>query len=172
MLKFFLFLIIPLILFPTPSFARVTPNDIYQQRQEDYQNNLNKISDPNKKKLVEDANQQLKDVNHKICDRFDSDVAKMAAILEEEKRRQNITRTTVAYGQGNTPLDSAAYWLNYAAEAVAYQKSQDYTPNLSGNLKNGLINSENNLNNDLGMLRNKILKAKTEVGIAINHYEK
>lgn len=97
----------------------------------------------------------------------------MAAILEEEKSRQHITSTTVAYGQGSTPLEEAEYYLNYAEEAVAYQKIQDYTPQIqSGNLSSGVQSSLNRLTSDLGVLQNKVLKAKLEINTALNYYEK
>lgn len=171
-LKFILGLMLTsFFLSPSQIFGRVTPNDIYQQKQEQYQTALAKITDPAKKKAVEQANQMLKDVNQLVCQRFDTDINKMGAILDELKRRQGINKTVVAYGQGDTPLDQAEYYLNYAAEAVAYQKSQDYTPNISGgNLKGGVTYSMSQLSGNLNVLQGKLLKAKAEVGIALNYY--
>lgn len=173
-LKIILFMLgVFMMLLPLTVFARVTPNDIYQQRQESYQSALAKISDPHKKQLVVKAGSDLKEANRIACARFDVDINKMAAILDEEKRRQDITKTVVAYGQGNTPLDSAAYELNYAEEAVAYQKAQDYTPNISnGNLAAAVQVSDNELKADLNMLRGKMLTAKLELNRALNYYEK
>lgn len=158
---------------PSITFARVTPNDIYQQTRSNFETNLSKIQDSVKRQSVVVADQALKDINQSVCTRFKVDIDKMAAIMEEEKSRQNITKTVVAYGQGNTPLDSAAYYLNYAAEALAYQKSQDYTPNISGgNLAGGINNSSRNLRNNLEVLQSKILRAKAEIRKALDYYEK
>lgn len=157
----------------TPIFARITPEDIYQQTRANFESNLSKIQDPQRKQLVITADQQLVSVNQSVCSRFQIDLDKMAAILEELKSRQNVTKTTVAYGQGSTQLDTAAYSLNYAAEALAYQKIQDYTPSINGtNLAGAINNSSANLKSNLGVLQNKILKAKQEVKKAIDTYEK
>lgn len=152
--------------------ARVTPNDIYQQTRADFTANLSKISDPVKRQLVVQADETLKDINQRVCNRWENDLNKMAAILDEEKSRQKVTKTIVAYGQGNTPLDDAAYYLNYAAEALAYQKSQDYTPYISNsNLAAAINNSSANLRSSLAVLQSKILRAKAEVKKAIDYYE-
>lgn len=169
----FLSLITCYSLFAIPAFARITPDDIYKQTRTDFENNLARISNQAKKQLIIQADWELKNTNQAVCDRFEMDLDKMAAVLDEEKSRQGITNTVVAYGQGSTPLDSAAYSLNYAAEALAYQRSQDYTPNISGtNLAGVINNSSANLKSNLQILRTKILNAKTEVKKAINAYEK
>lgn len=138
-----------------------------------YNSALSKIQDPTKKKLVIEATGELNGVNQTVCQRFDADIARMGAILEEEKKRQGITKAIVAYGQGNTPIDSAEYYVNYAEEAIAYQKIQDYTPNITGgNLKGGITSSMANLNSDLGVLQNKVLNAKAQVKKALDYYNK
>ena len=163
-----------LLLFITPSIqARVTPNDLYQENRTQFETNLSKISDPQKKQQVIKADQLIQTINQDICANFDQEINKMSAILEEEKRRQNINSTRVAYGSGNTPMDNAEYYLNYAEEAVAYQKIQDYTPQISGgHLSGGIQSSLNNLLSDLSVLQGKILKAKSEINNALNYYEK
>jgi hypothetical protein len=175
MSKFFIFffsLITYCLLLITPAIARTTPDDIYKQTRANFENNLSKIQDPQKKQLVIQADWELKNINQNVCDRFEKDLDKLAAILDEEKSRQGITNTVVAYGQGSTPLDSAAYSLNYAAEALAYQRSQDYTPNISGmNLSGAVNNSAGNLKYSLQTLQNKILNAKAGVKKAVDYYK-
>lgn len=174
-LHIFMLGLLGLIVLFTPSFAsaRITPNDLYLQKRANFETNLSKISDPNKKQRVLQSDQILKDINQTVCARFQIDIDKLSAILEEEKLRQDVTNTVVAYGQGNTPLDSAAYYVNYAAEALAYQKSQDYTPNISGgNFANAINVSSNNLKSSLNVLQKQILKAKAEVKKTLNYYEK
>lgn len=156
----------------TPVFARVTPDDLLQQKKADFQTNLEKIKDNQKKQAVIKADLTLQEINQQVCLRFQEDLNKMAAILDEEKRRQNVTKTIVAYGQGNTPLDAAAYSLNFAAEALAYQKAQNYTPNISGGNLSGAVNtSSGNLRSDLGVLKGKILNAQAAIKKALD-YEK
>ncbi len=95
------------------------------------------------------------DINQKVCNRFEGDVVKLAAIMEEFRRRKGITETRVAFGGVDTQIKSADYWITSAAEAVAYQKAQKYS-------------SKSQLKSSLEILRNKILKAKDEVRKALN----
>lgn len=97
----------------------------------------------------------LDNVNQKVCRRFEEDVARLAAIMEELKRRKGILETRVAFGGVDTPIKSADYWITYAAEAVAFQRAQKYS-------------SKNELRYSLEVLKNKILRAKTEVEKALN----
>lgn len=101
------------------------------------------------------AQASLNDVNQKVSDRFESDVLKLAAIMEELRRRKGIQETRVAFGGVDTPVENADYWVTYAAEAVAFQKAQKYS-------------SKTKLKGNLETLRNKILKAKGEVKKALN----
>ncbi|MBI2019422.1 hypothetical protein HYS95_01995 [Candidatus Daviesbacteria bacterium] len=96
------------------------------------------------------AANSLDNVNQKVSDRFEADVVKLAAIMEELRRRKGITETRVAFGGVDTQIKSADYSITSAAEAVAYQRAQKFS-------------SQNQLKNSLLGLRNKILKAKGEV---------
>lgn len=97
----------------------------------------------------------LYQTNQKVCDRFEEDLSKMAAIMEELRRRKGILETRVAFGGVDTPIKSADYQITFAAEAVAYQKAQKYS-------------SKSQLRSSLETLKNKVLKAKNEVGKALN----
>ncbi len=97
----------------------------------------------------------LDDVNQKVCFRFEEDLNKMAAIMEELRRREGITETRVAFGGVDTPIKSADYWITYAAEAVAFQKAKQFS-------------SKNPLRSNLEVLKNKVLRAKNEVGKALD----
>jgi hypothetical protein len=90
-------------------------------------------------------------VNQKVCDRFEEDLNKLAAIMEEHRRREGILETRVAFGGVDTPVESADYQITYAAEALAFQRAQK--PSSVGQLKSSL-----------NVLAGKILKAKTQVG--------
>lgn len=93
-------------------------------------------------------------VNQKVCDRFEDDTAILAAIMDEVRDREGITETRVAFGGSDTPIKQADYWINFAAEAIAYQRIQKYS-------------SAGSLKSSLQVLAGKILRAKTEVGKAI-----
>ena len=94
-------------------------------------------------------------VNQKICDRFEEDLNKLAAIMDEVRARKGITETRVAFGGVDTQIESADYQITYAAEALAYQRAKKYS-------------SKGELKYSLEVLRNKILRAKTETKKALN----
>ena len=102
------------------------------------------------------ATADLNQVNQKVCDRFDSDLNKMAAIMDELKLRKGITETRVAYGGVDTPIKSADYWVTSAAEAVAFERAQKFS-------------GKSDLRYSLEVLKGKILRAKKEVGKAIEN---
>lgn len=94
------------------------------------------------------------DINQKVCDRFEDDLSKLAAIMEEVRRRQGITETRVAFGGIDNQIKSADYWITYGAEALAYQRAQKFSSNGS-------------LRSSLEVLRGKVLRAKSEVRKAL-----
>lgn len=97
----------------------------------------------------------LYQINQKVCDRFEGDLSKLAAIMEELRRRKGIQETRVAFGGVDTQIESADYQITYAAEALAFQRAQKSS-------------SQANLRNSLEVLKGKILKAKNEVRKALN----
>lgn len=94
------------------------------------------------------------EINQKVCNRFEEDVSRLAAIMEEVRRRKGITETRVAFGGVDTPIKSADYWITFAAEAIAFQRAQKYS-------------SKNQLRSSLEVLKGKVLRAKSEVGKAL-----
>lgn len=97
----------------------------------------------------------LDSTNQTVCNRFEEDVSRLAAIMEEVRSRVGIKETRVAFGGVDTQIETADYWITFAAEAIAYQRSQKYTT------KAGLRSS-------LEVLKGKVLRAKTEVRKAVN----
>lgn len=168
---YFLILIAVFLTYPFLAFGRVTPNNLYAEKRAVFESQLNKIKDPLKKEKVKQADEMLYQINQSVCIRFDADLDKLSIILEEIKKRSHVTETVVAFGQGDTPLDSAAYWLNYAAEANAYQKIQDYTPqNISeSSLSSPFVSAKSRLSSDLNVLQGKIIRAKNEIRKALNY---
>ncbi len=94
-------------------------------------------------------------VNQKVCDRFEEDASRMAAIMEELRNRKGIKETRVAFGGIDDQIKSADYNVTYAAEAIAFQRAQKFS-------------SVGGLRSSLQVLRNKVLNAKTEVGKALD----
>lgn len=88
------------------------------------------------------------EINQRVCNRFEEDINRLAAIMEEVKFRKGILETTVAFGE-------ADYWITFAAEAIAFQRAQSYS-------------SKSELRSSLIVLRNKLVKAKIEVEKVLN----
>lgn len=97
----------------------------------------------------------LDDINQKVCNRFEEDVNKLSAIMDELRDREGITETRVAFGGVDTQIESADYWINFAAEAIAYQRAQEYK-------------SSSQLKSSLQTLAGKVKRAKNEVREALN----
>lgn len=93
--------------------------------------------------------------NQKVCNRFEMDVLKLSAIMDELRERKGIKETRVAFGGSDTPIKQADYYINFAAEAIAYQRVQKYS-------------SKNVLRSSLEVLKGKILTAKNAVSKALN----
>lgn len=159
------------IFFPSITFARVSLNDVYQQKRDAWEAQVAKLSPENQAK-VKKADELLKQVNLAVCSRFDEDVAVLTAVDVQIRERKGLDSvpTIVAYGSGNTPLENAEYWLNYAQEAVAYQKIADYTTSISGDnsVDSAIAIQKANLKSNLGVLANKILRAKSEIAKVLN----
>ncbi len=100
------------------------------------------------------AASSLNDINQKVCDRFEEDISRMAGIMEEVRDRKGITETRVAFGGIDDAIKSGDYQITYAAEAIAFQRYQKPS-------------SATQLKSSLGVLRRKILNAKTVVGRAL-----
>lgn len=100
------------------------------------------------------AASSLDQVNQKVCDRFEEDTARLAAIMDELRDRKGIKETRVAFGGIDDQIKSADYRVTYAAEAIAFERAQKFSS--VGGLKSSLFG-----------LRDKVLRAKTEVGEAL-----
>ena len=101
-----------------------------------------------------DTTNSLYLANQKVSDRFEEDVSRMAAIMEQVRERKGIKETRVAFGGSDTPVKQADYWVNFAAEAIAYQRVQKYS-------------SKSQLRSGLETLKGKVLTAKKAVGKAL-----
>lgn len=96
----------------------------------------------------------LDDINQKVCTRFEEDVSRLAAIMEEIRRRKGITETRVAFGGADDQIKVGDYWITFVAEAIAYQRAQKFS-------------SVGGLRSSLEVLKGKVLRAKNEVGKAL-----
>lgn len=97
----------------------------------------------------------LDNVNQKVCNRFEKDVSRLAAIMEEVRERKGIKETRVAFGGIDDQIKSADYQITYVAEAIAFERAQKFS-------------SVSGLRSSLEVLRQKVLKAKAEVKKVLN----
>ncbi len=100
------------------------------------------------------AQVNLDQVNQKVCDRFEEDVSRLAAIMEEVRARKGITETRVAFGGIDDAIKSADYQITYVAEAIAYERAQKFS-------------SAKQLRSSLEILKGKVIRAKVQVGKAL-----
>lgn len=100
--------------------------------------------------LTTHAAPSLDEVNQKVCNRFEEDTARLAAIMEELRERKGIKETRVAFGGIDDQIKSADYWITYAAEAIAFQRSKK-------------PDSQVTLKAQLNTLAGKVIRAKNEV---------
>ena len=105
--------------------------------------------------LTTNGQANLSDINQKVCTRFEEGVSRLAVIMEEVRRRKGITETRVAFGNVDTQIETADYWITFAAEAIAFQRAQKYS-------------SKQQLRSSLEVLKGKVLRAKNEVGKALD----
>ena len=101
------------------------------------------------------AASSLDEVNQKVSNRFEEDVSRMAAVMEELRERKGIKETRVAFGGIDNQIKSADYWITYAAEAIAFQRSKK-------------PDSQTTLKSQLNTLAGKVIRAKNEVKKALN----
>lgn len=169
-MKLKLLIILLILIFPTLTLARYTPNDAYKDQMAAFEKSLSNLKDPEKKAKVQKAVTLLDQTNKKVVLRFESDMNKLGAIMEEVKARQGVTETRVAYGGVSSGIENADYWVNWAAEALAYQKAQNYIPQFSSDssVDSSIKESTNILENNLNTLAGKILRAKSEVKKVLN----
>lgn len=172
MIKKFLPYLLVFLMLPVAAFARTTPNDTYEAKRETFYKSLDFITDSSKKEKVIAADKALVDINQQISLRFEEDVNKLGAIMQELKVRMNVEDkpTVVAFGTSANQIEAADYWVNLAAEAVAYQKIQDYTPAITTetNLSGPINSSVTRIKGDFSTLRGKVLRAKSEVTKSLN----
>jgi len=151
------------LLYPNLTFSRTTPEDIINSQKDSYNQKLNNYS-PEKKQKVQEFDKKIAQLNKKQTTELDAYMVYQSQILDEYVRRNNI-QERVSDGINRNledPVENARYWLTFAHEAVAYQAAKIYIFNLSGeaNIKRDIQNTANTLQNDMAVLKNKVIKSE------------
>lgn len=152
-------LIIPLLIFfavfafTSPIHARVTPEDIVNERKAEYNSRVKNYSAGNKQKL-EEFNKKIHQLNWKICAELEENMTRQGLILDEFQQRNGGVETEA--------MKESRYWITYAHEAVAYQAAKVYVFNLTGeaNVNKDILLTINQLNAEIVTLKGKVLKSQ------------
>lgn len=158
---FFLFIIYSLWFVVIPVQARVTPEDIVQEKKVAYEQKVKNYSAANKQKLEKLA-QDIALVNKKRTDELENIMIAQGTILDEYESRQK--------GKNSEAIKNARYWITYAHEAVAYQAAKIYIYNLTseGNMRNDAVSLINQMAGELNSSRTKVINSQKTLEKIIN----
>jgi len=159
-----LFLILLLIIFIPQTFARTTPEDIYNEKRQAYESRRQTYSLENQKKL-DQFEQEIKNLNAVITRELENNTLRQGEILNEYILRNNIP--TVPETDGikrnlDDPVENARYWITYAHEAIAFQAAKNYLFSLTGeaNINRDIVVQIQALQAETGVLKGKVEKSK------------
>jgi len=162
-----LFTLITLLITHNPSpitYARTTPEDIYNANKEVYEKKRQSYSLENQKKL-DLYEEEIKNLNKFITSELENNTLRQGEILNEYILRNDIP--TVPETDGikrnlSDPVENARYWITYAHEAIAFQAAKNYLFTLSGqsNIDRDITLQINTLQGDIGVLKGKVDKSK------------
>lgn len=152
-------------------YARVTPEDIVNQKREAYNQRVKNYSSENKHKL-ETFSQKIAEVNKKSTDELSQNMGRQAQILEEYIRRTGADpryQTDGIHRNLDNRVENARYFLTFAHEAVAFQAAKIYIFDLTNesNIKTDANKLVTQLQSDLNILRGKVIKSQNIIKILV-----
>lgn len=150
---FLLLALISLVIFSPPVYARVTPEDIVNERKATYNSKVKNYSPENKQKL-ETMNKKIHELNWKIAGELEELMLRQGTILDEYQRRNGGVETEA--------MKNSRYWITYAHEAVAYQAAKVYIYDLTGekNVDRDINITINQLLGEITTLKGKVVKSQ------------
>lgn len=145
--------LISIVFISTPVLARVTPEDIVNERKAEYNSRVKNYSSSNKKRL-EEFNKKIHELNWKVCAELEENMARQGQILDEYQERNG--------GVETESMKNSRYWITYAHEAVAYQAAKVYVYNLTGetNVNKDILSAINQMNAEIVTLKGKVTKSQ------------
>lgn len=163
MLKVIFAILLFLILLPTTVQARVTPEDILNERKEAYEAKVKNYSPENKQK-IETVMKKVASMNRAKTDELNGYMLQQGLILDEYERRAGLygaPPTSDNFKLGS-PNEQSRYWITFAHEAIDYQAAKIYIPTLTteANLKNDLLNMIANFQSELNYARSTATKSQ------------
>ncbi|MDO8639039.1 MAG: hypothetical protein Q7R43_05685 [Candidatus Daviesbacteria bacterium] len=162
---FFLFTLIS----PQIIEARITPEDIVQEKRVVYETKVKNYSAQDKQKL-EKLSQDIALVNKKRTDELENIMIAQGNILDEYESRQKGPSGNLRMNKNVEAIKNARYWITYAHEAVAYQAAKIYIYNLTseGNIKNDAVSLINQMAGELNSSRTKVINSQKTLEKTIN----
>lgn len=143
--------------------ARVTPEDILNQKRETFNSRLKNYSAENQQKVPQ-FEKKVAGLNKKQTDILEAQMIRQGEVLNEYVFRNGIEERQADGISRNLqdPIENARYWLTFAHEAVAYQAAKVYVLNLSGesNIKGDINSAISELNGDMNILKGKVEKSR------------
>lgn len=149
------------------SYARTTPEDIVNQKRDNYNQRVKNYSSENKQKL-ETFSQKIAEVNKKATDELSQNMDRQAQILEEQIRRTDADpryQTDGIHRNLDNRVENARYWLTFAHEAVAFQAAKISIFDLTSekNIKSDVLSAISQLESDLNILKGKVVKSHNTI---------
>lgn len=118
-------------LYTRPVEARITPQDIVDQKREDFTRMFNNYTPANQQK-IQDIIDAINQDNANNTAVLEAIMLYQGQILDEYLSRNKFIETE--------SIHDARYWLTFAHEAIDYQKQRVYIP---------ILTSQSNINSDL-----------------------
>ncbi|MDO8570060.1 MAG: hypothetical protein Q7R97_00555 [Candidatus Daviesbacteria bacterium] len=158
-----------LISFPSLVFARVTPEDIVQEKRATYEQKVKNYSALNQQKLEKLA-KDIALVNKKRTDELENIMIAQGNILDEYETRSAGPSGSLRINKNSEAIKNARYWITYAHEAVAYQAAKIYIFNLSAeqNINNDAVSLINQMAGELNSSRTKVINSQKTLEKTIN----
>lgn len=141
------------LLAPGLIFARITPEDIINAKQEVYEKTVVRYSLQHQQRLRA-LSQKVADLNQQRSSELEGIIKVQGDILEEYRARHPEIKPD--------QLEKVGYWLTFAHEAVAYQKAKIYIYELTQepNIRSDAQKLVNRYINDLESTRQKVIHSQ------------
>lgn len=165
MFKIILIFVISLILIlPSSSFARTTPEDIINAQKEVYNQRIKNYSPENQQRVTK-ASEKVALFNKEKTAYLGALMERQGEILDEYIYRTGADPRYATDGikrNLENDVENARYWLTYAHEAVAYQAAKVYVINLTSeaSIKGNINSTISSMEYDLNTLRGKVIKSQ------------
>lgn len=139
--------------FFTHALARVTPEDIVNEKREIYNQRVGSYSQESRDRL-DLVSKRIVEMNKTKTDELGWIMESQARILDEYERRNP--------GKNQKGVDEARYWITYAHEAVAYQAAKIYIYDLSNeaSIEPDIKRMVGIFRSELNSTRDKVIKSQ------------